>query len=665
MITLEYEGRECFLEGAAILGAQPDSPLPLGAAAGKRALRLAREPDGSVSATDLASLSGVFINGERIVRYGPLRVDDSISIGGKLLRVKALEQAGRPAAPPPRAPLGGTAAPGGAWPGAAAPGAGRTGAATSRDASSGEASPRAAWPGAVPGAATSGVATPGVATPGVATSGAATPGGAAPLPSRPSAPAAAPGGLRPATGHAAPGATALTVPGAAAAGAAAGAVQARTDAASEAERARQQALSQAAGLLHAELIKTLDLRRQDVTRMGDAELRVVASKLIAELLPRLDLDPGLDREELTRFVLDEAVGLGVLENLLADDSVTEIMVNGASDIFIERAGRTGRSAIAFSSEKALMGVIERIVSPIGRRVDESSPLCDARLKDGSRVNIVIRPIALKGPTISIRKFAKRRLQVEDLVAYGTLDERMVAFLQVCVEQKKNIVISGGTGSGKTTLLNVISNLIPPHERIVTIEDAAELKLYHDNLVTLEARPPNVEGRGQVTIRELVKNALRMRPDRIVIGECRGGEALDMLQAMNTGHDGSLTTAHANTPRDMLSRLEVMVLMAGMDLPAAAIREQIAAAVQIVVQQTRYACGTRKVTSITEITGMEGGVIQMQEIFRFHRSGFYEDGRVRGQFQASGYVPTFYEDLREQGVPVDLSLFGRAEGGAHG
>jgi pilus assembly protein CpaF len=240
---------------------------------------------------------------------------------------------------------------------------------------------------------------------------------------------------------------------------------------------------------------------------------------------------------------------------------------------------------------------------------------------------------------------------------------MVAFLQMCVEQKKNIVISGGTGSGKTTLLNVISNLIPANERIVTIEDAAELRLYHDNLVTLEARPANVEGRGQVTIRELVKNALRMRPDRIVVGECRGGEALDMLQAMNTGHDGSLTTAHANSPRDMLSRLEVMVMMAGMDLPVAAIREQVASAVQIVVQQTRFACGSRKVTSITEITGMEGGVIQMQEIFRFQRQGFGDDGRVQGQFMPSGYVPTFYEELREQGVLLDLSLFGLAEDAA--
>lgn len=569
MITLEYEGADCVLEEAAVLGAQADSPLPLGAAAGKRALRLAREPDGSVSATDLASLSGVFVNGERIVRYGPLRVDDNIAIGGKLMRVKAL---GEPA--------------------------------------------REVAHGGQPAAAVS-------------------------------APAA---GFNDRAAASAPPSSHTAGQGAA----------------SEAERARQQALSQAAGLLHAELIQTLDLRRQDVTRMGDAELRLVAHKLIDELMPRLELGEELDREELARFVLDEAVGLGVLESLLADDSVTEIMVNGADDIFIERAGRTARSSIAFSSEKALMGVIERIVSPIGRRVDESSPLCDARLKDGSRVNIVIRPIALKGPTISIRKFAKRRLQVEDLVAYGTLDPGMVAFLRICVEQKKNIVISGGTGSGKTTLLNVISNLIPAQERIVTIEDAAELKLYHDNLVTLEARPPNVEGRGQITIRELVKNALRMRPDRIVIGECRGGEALDMLQAMNTGHDGSLTTAHANTPRDMLSRLEVMVMMAGMDLPAAAIREQIAAAVQIVVQQTRYACGTRKVTSITEITGMEGGVIQMQEIFRFQRHGFYEDGKVRGQFMPSGYVPSFYENLREQGVPVDMSLFGRTDkGGVHG
>jgi pilus assembly protein CpaF len=433
----------------------------------------------------------------------------------------------------------------------------------------------------------------------------------------------------------------------------------------EHDRSHQLALSQNAEVLHAELIKTLDLRRQDVTRMGDAELRQVATKLITELMGKVELPAVTDPAELSKFVLDEAVGLGVLESLLADNSVTEIMVNGAQDIFIERNGQTRRSDIAFSSEKALMGVIERIVSPIGRRVDESSPLCDARLKDGSRVNIVIRPIALKGPTISIRKFANKRLGVDDLVKFDSVDAAMVKFLKICVEQKKNIVISGGTGSGKTTLLNIISNLIPQYERIVTIEDAAELKLYHDNLITLEARPANVEGRGSVSIRDLVKNALRMRPDRIVVGECRGGEALDMLQAMNTGHDGSLTTAHANSPRDMVSRLEVMVMMGGMDLPIMAIREQVAAAVQIIVQQTRFACGTRKVTSITEITGMEQGVIQMQEIFRFQRHGFYDNGKVRGSFMPCGYVPTFYEELRAFGVDLDLTIFGETGDQQHG
>jgi len=423
-----------------------------------------------------------------------------------------------------------------------------------------------------------------------------------------------------------------------------------------AESAARDALSRHAAAIHSELLRALDLRRHDVTRLADAELRSLVKKLIDELLTATPLEQDVDRDALASFVLNEAVGLGILESLLSDDSVTEIMVNGAQDIFVERDGQSRRSTLAFSSEKALMGVIERIVSPIGRRVDESSPLCDARLKDGSRVNIVIRPVALKGPTISIRKFAKRRLQVEDFVNYGSLDTAMVGFLRVCVEQKKNIVISGGTGSGKTTLLNIISNLIPPFERIVTIEDAAELKLYHDNLVTLEARPANVEGRGHISIRDLVKNALRMRPDRIVVGECRGGEALDMLQAMNTGHDGSLTTAHANSPRDMLARLETMVLMAGMDLPVAAIREQVSSAVQIIVQQTRFACGSRKVTSITEITGMERGVIQMQEIFRFQRTGFQENGKIQGYFTGCGSVPTFYEELRRLGIQVNLETF---------
>jgi pilus assembly protein CpaF len=573
MITLEARAKDGSLSdyqigATAVLGAESGSPIPLPAAAGKGALRLLIGPEGSCSVTDLASLSGVFVNGERIVRSGPLRVDDAIMVGGQHLRVKAI---------------------GGPRP---------------------------------------------------------------PEPNKPAMHAGAPTALRPIE---------LVKPAQAAkpepAAAQLPSEMKEVHHGNEENRAHQAALSQNAEFLHSELIKTLDLRRQDVTRMADDELRTVAKKLIDELIAKVTLPAKTDPAELAKFVLDEAVGLGVLESLLADESVTEIMVNGAEDIFIERNGQTRRSDIAFSSEKAMMGVIERIVSPIGRRVDESSPLCDARLKDGSRVNIVIRPIALKGPSISIRKFAKKRLGVADLVTFDSVDANMVNFLKICVEQKKNIVISGGTGSGKTTLLNIISNLIPPFERIVTIEDAAELKLYHDNLVTLEARPANVEGRGQVTIRELVKNALRMRPDRIVVGECRGGEALDMLQAMNTGHDGSLTTAHANSPRDMLSRLEVMVMMGGMDLPIMAIREQIAAAVQIIVQQTRFACGTRKVTSITEITGMERGVVQMQEIFRFQRQGFYDNGKVRGSFMPCGYVPTFYEELREFGVDLDLSIFG--------
>lgn len=554
-------------------------PVPLPPNAGKRVLEVAFDKDENVHVTDLGCASGVFVNGERIVRYGPLRADDIITIAGQPLRVKAvgIQRPAEPLKPTMHASV--------------SPAPQQGGAAVVqmpvRTAAIPQPAPQAAVPAAVQG-----------------------------VPQR-----------------------------------------------SDAARAHQMALTTNAVLLHNELIQTLDLRRQDVTRMADDELRTVASKLIGELIQKMTLPAQTDPDELAKFVLDEAVGLGVLESMLADPSVTEIMVNGVEDIFIERGGQTVRSNIAFSSEKALMGVIERIVAPIGRRVDESSPLCDARLKDGSRVNIVIHPIALKGPSISIRKFAQRRLQVEDLVQFDSVDKQMVDFLRICVEQKKNIVISGGTGSGKTTLLNIISNLIPPLERIVTIEDAAELKLYHDNLVTLEARPANVEGRGQVSIRELVKNSLRMRPDRIVVGECRGGEALDMLQAMNTGHDGSLTTAHANSPRDMLSRLETMVLMAGMDLPVAAIREQIASAVQIIVQQTRFACGTRKVTSITEITGMERGVIQMQEIFKYQRQGFYDNGKIRGFFTPCGAVPSFYEELREFGVELDLSIFGAQDADA--
>lgn len=411
--------------------------------------------------------------------------------------------------------------------------------------------------------------------------------------------------------------------------------------------------------VHDELLDTIDLRRRDLTRMSDAELRAETEKLIREILERLtELPPSIDREALKREVLNEAIGLGPLEELLADPSVTEIMVNRSDEIFIERSGRLQWYPLAFTSDRAVMGVIERIVAPLGRRIDESSPLVDARLKDGSRVNAIIPPLALKGPTLTIRKFSARRLSSEDMVGYGSVSPQMVAFLQLCVHHRKNMIVSGGTGSGKTTFLNVLSNFIPDGERIITIEDAAELKLNHSHLVSLESRPSNVEGRGAVAIRDLVRNSLRMRPDRIVVGECRGGEALDMLQAMNTGHEGSLTTLHANTPRDAIARLETLVLMAGMDLPIAAIREQIASAVDIIVQQTRFACGSRKVTSIAEITGMENGKIQLQELFRFDRRGYGEDGKVLGAFVGCDAIPSFYDELREQGAEVDLSLFDR-------
>jgi len=416
-------------------------------------------------------------------------------------------------------------------------------------------------------------------------------------------------------------------------------------------------MHQARQLVHTKLIKVMDLRRVDVSRMVDDELRSTVSLLINEIIAdTTDLPAGVDKAQLAKQVLDEIVGLGPLEDLLADDKVTEIMVNRYDEIFLERAGKLEESEVTFTSDKAVLQAIERIVAPLGRRIDESSPMVDARLKDGSRVNAVIPPLALKGCNITIRKFAKNKLQDEDLIKYNSVTAEMMAFLRVAVIQGTNIVISGGTGSGKTTLLNVLSNHIPDDERIVTVEDAAELKLSQPNLVSLEARPPNVEGKGAVPIRDLVKNCLRMRPDRIVVGECRGGEALDMLQAMNTGHDGSLTTAHANTPRDCIARLEVMVLMSGLDLPIQAIREQIASAVHLIVQQNRFPDGTRKVTHITEITGMEAGMIQMQDIFLFKQKGYGPDGKVQGSFVATGAIPELYQTMSERGIPVDLSIF---------
>jgi pilus assembly protein CpaF len=411
--------------------------------------------------------------------------------------------------------------------------------------------------------------------------------------------------------------------------------------------------------IHEQLLDIIDLRRRDLTRMSDAELRTETEVVVREILNGLsNLPADVDRQALSREVLNEAIGLGPLEDLLADETVSEIMVNRFDEIFVERSGRLHRYPLSFTSDRAVQGVIERIVAPLGRRIDESSPLVDARLKDGSRVNAVIPPLALKGPTLTIRKFSSRRLAAHDMVDYGSLSQPMVEFLRLCVAQRKNMVVAGGTGTGKTTFLNVLSNFIPDGERVITIEDAAELRLNHTHLISLESRPSNVEGRGAVTIRDLVRNSLRMRPDRIVVGECRGGEALDMLQAMNTGHEGSLTTIHANSPRDALSRLETLVLMAGMDLPISAVREQIASAIDVVVQQTRFSCGARKVTSITEITGMENGKIQTQEIFRFDRHGCGDDGRVSGSFVGCDTIPSFYDELRSHGVPVDLTLFDR-------
>ncbi|MDZ7595829.1 MAG: ATPase, T2SS/T4P/T4SS family [Thiobacillus sp.] len=411
--------------------------------------------------------------------------------------------------------------------------------------------------------------------------------------------------------------------------------------------------------IHEQLLDVIDLRRRDLMRMEDAELRTETEALIREIIGQESALPdAIDRENLVRDVLNEAVGLGPLEELLADDSITEIMVNRFDEIYLERAGRLERHPSIFTSDRAVLGVIERIVAPLGRRIDESSPMVDARLKDGSRVNAIIPPLALKGPALTIRKFSRRALTADDLIGFAAVSQGMAEFMRTAVLHRRNIIISGGTGSGKTTLLNVLSNFIPDGERIITIEDAAELRLAHSHLISLEARPANAEGRGQIAIRDLVKNALRMRPDRIVVGECRGGEALDMLQAMNTGHEGSLTTLHANSPRDALARLETLVLMAGMDLPLAAIRDQVVSAVDLIIQQARLADGRRVVTGIVEVTGIESNKIQLQELFRYEQQGRDAQGGVVGRFNGCNAVPAFYDSLREAGIPLDFTLFNR-------
>lgn len=363
-----------------------------------------------------------------------------------------------------------------------------------------------------------------------------------------------------------------------------------------------------------------------------------------------------ERKRLFDAIVAEILGFGPLEPLLADDTITEVMVNGPKNIYIERQGNLVRTNVTFEDEDHVLRVLDRIVAPLGRRIDESSPTVDARLPDGSRVNAVIRPISLCGPTITIRKFSKRPFTVEDLIRFGTMTPEIAEFLRAAVIAKLNVVVSGGTGSGKTTLLNVLSGFIPNDERIVTIENAAELQLRQEHVVPLESRPANIEGRGAVSIRDLVVNSLRMRPDRIIVGECRAGEALDMLQAMNTGHEGSMTTAHSNSPRDSLARLETMCLMAGMELPQRAIREQIASAIELIVHQERMRDGTRKIVKITEIQGMEGDVITMSDLFEFEQTGI-EAGKVIGRIRPTGLRPKFMDKIVDAGIHLPPSVFG--------
>lgn len=411
--------------------------------------------------------------------------------------------------------------------------------------------------------------------------------------------------------------------------------------------------------IHSMILDYLDLRkRNNLQEMSHSDLRKEAEKATHDIIDGLqdEIPSNITKTELQRQIVAEAVGLGALEPLLEDDTVTEIMVNGPDQIYVEKSGKLTLSESRFTSTQSLLSIIDRVVAPLGRRIDESSPMVDARLPDGSRVNAIIPPLALNGPTVTIRKFAKKNLYMQDLLKYDSLSIEMAKFLKTCVEQHRNIIISGGTGSGKTTTLNILSNFIHSTERIVTIEDAAELKLNQPHVVSLESRPSNAEGKGRIAIRDLVVNALRMRPDRIVVGECRGGEALDMLQAMNTGHDGSLTTGHANSPTDFLSRLEVMVLMAGVDLPSKAIREQISSAVDIIVQQSRLADGKRKVTHIVEVVGIEGDTIKLQPIFEYVKKGVDADGKIVGDFLATGYVPSFYREAMAQGIKLDVSIF---------
>jgi septum site-determining protein MinD len=420
--------------------------------------------------------------------------------------------------------------------------------------------------------------------------------------------------------------------------------------------------------IHKALVEQMDLKKTS-TDTSDPKQRAIlrekTQKTILDVLNSEDTSALLSTRELkaqmVKEVLDEALGLGPLEDLLADDSVTEIMVNARDQIYIEKSGKPQLSKVTFSSEQQMMTIVERIVTPLGRRVDEKVPYVDARLADGSRVHVIIPPLALRGPTITIRKFPKKRIEVKDLVTFGSMTEEIADFLRCCVEAKLNVVVSGGTGSGKTTLLNVLSNFIPATERIITVEDSAELQLGQEHVVRLETRPKNIEGEGEVSIRDLIKCCLRMRPDRIVVGECRSGEALDMLQAMNTGHSGSLTTLHSNNPRECIARLETLVMMSGLNLPSKAIKENIASAVNLIIQQSRLSDGSRKITYITEVTGMQGDVISLQDIFVYKQEGMDKKRKIIGRFVPTGFIPKFVEEMEAKGMKISRSLFSAKAG----
>lgn len=410
--------------------------------------------------------------------------------------------------------------------------------------------------------------------------------------------------------------------------------------------------------VHREIVEKVD---QELLFQSEAAVRLSLREIATELLTAKAAEAGhvlkrSEEQQLVNEIIDEIIGFGPITPLLSDASVSEVMVNGPYRVYVERNGVLELTSVKFRDSEHVMQIIEKIVTPLGRRIDESSPMVDARLPDGSRVNAIIPPLSLDGPTLTIRKFSQEALSIRDLISFGTLSPPMARFLNACVVSRCNIIVSGGTGSGKTTTLNCLSDFIPSDERIITIEDAAELQLKQEHVVRLETRAPNIEGKGAITMRDLVRNALRMRPDRIVVGEVRGGEALDMLQAMNTGHDGSLTTAHSNSPRDLLSRLETMVLMAGMELPVRAIREQIASAIDLIVHQSRLKDGSRKITHITEVLGMEGDTITLQDIFVFEPEGRDAKGKIVGRFKATGLRPRFMDKFKTSGVSLAADIF---------